>query len=225
MNKEILKDLTNFCKSNRLTDKTFKELYQAFHHKGGNELYSKEDFEIGMLDLRKTRALFLKEKCLLYVKMYGVDAFDTYIKDTNDIEDIEPVTEEFWEYATGQTIKPKKKVLSENAYSKLLPASWATMSSNDRIDFVKKIQHQGFKDYVLSLDKRVRDFVLSTKKDESKNMMKIYTTLFSFNPKKYDKKTKDLFRSFVDSINNLGRGNLQYVECKEPHVIEIREIR
>lgn len=125
--------------------------------------------------------------------------------------------------ATTPITAPNK----EDEYYKLLPIGWATLSSSERISFVQKIQHEGFKEYVLSIDPRTRKFFSHLDETPKKSTkFKLYVTLFQIQSKNYSKESKNLLRCFVESLNTLGRANLQYVECLSPEAtIEIREVR
>lgn len=116
-----------------------------------------------------------------------------------------------------------KKTDSE-AYGKLLPADWATMTFSSKIDFTLKVQHEGFRKFILENDKKIKSYYenLQQKKDPR---LKLYITLFSVEAGSYTQESKKLLKDFVDSLNNLGRAKLQFVECKDPDMIEIREIR
>jgi len=112
-------------------------------------------------------------------------------------------------------------------YYKLLPAGWATLSISERISFVQKIQHEGFREYVLSIDPRTKKFFSHLDETPKKSTkFKLYVTLFQIQSKNYSKESKNLLRCFVESLNTLGRANLQYVECLSPEAtVEIREVR
>ena len=63
---------------------------------------------------------------------------------------------------------------------------------------------------------------LETKKD---TRLKLYITLFVISGDAYDDQAKELLKTFINTLNKLGRAKLQYVECTNPSVIEIREMR
>jgi hypothetical protein len=87
-----------------------------------------------------------------------------------------------------------------------------------------KVQHEGFLKYILDKDAKLKKYYEGLRK-KADPKLKIYITLFSFDSKTYSKQSKDLIRDFVATLNNLGRAKLQYVECTNPDMVEIREVR
>ena len=69
------------------------------------------------------------------------------------------------------------------------------------------------------------DHVLKNNSKKIPTKFKLYVTLFQFSPKNYSVESKNLLKCFVENLNTLGRSNLQYIECTNPPMIEIREIR
>jgi hypothetical protein len=120
---------------------------------------------------------------------------------------------------------PKKIVEQKIDYKSQLPVDWNKMTRSERIDFVKKIQHKGFYAYVLSLDNDLAEYIKSTKKNVSKQSLSLYVNLFSFPSKSASDESKALLKSFVESLNMLGRARLEYVELVDPPVVEVREVR
>jgi len=110
------------------------------------------------------------------------------------------------------------------AYQCLLPLDWVTMSFSEKVDYSLKVQHEGFREFILDSDKKLKDYFskLSEKKD---HRLKLYITLFSIPADKYTQESKALLKEFVSTLNNLGRAKLQFIECTNPDIIEIREIR
>jgi hypothetical protein len=53
----------------------------------------------------------------------------------------------------------------------------------------------------------------------------MYVSVFSAPKEDHPKKAWDLLKKFVDALNNAGRAKLQYIECKDPDIVEIREVR
>jgi len=76
---------------------------------------------------------------------------------------------------------------------------------------------------VLNLDQNLKNY-FSLMKNVSSTKMKLYVTLFQA-PASCSEEAKNLLRCFVENLNSFGRARLQFVECKEPNVIEIREMR
>ena len=98
------------------------------------------------------------------------------------------------------------------------------MSLSERIDFVNKVQHQGFLKFILEKDKRIGSFFSKVKKPD-KLALKMYVLLFSFPSDNYSEESKNLLKCFIEVLNQIGRASLQYVECSNPNVVEIREVR
>jgi hypothetical protein len=99
------------------------------------------------------------------------------------------------------------------------------MILSERIDFAKKIQHKDFLKYVLSLDEALTDYIRKIKPKETKQAVSLYVNLFSIPSKSTSDESKTLLKSFVDTLNMLGRARLEYMEIVDPPVIEIREVR
>lgn len=117
-----------------------------------------------------------------------------------------------------------KKRSDKSAYSNLLPLEWSTLSFSEKVDYTIKVQHEGFREFILDSDKKLKDYFskLTEKKD---HRLKLYITLFSIPADKYSEESKALLKEFVGTLNSLGRVRLQFMECKNPDIIEIREIR
>lgn len=117
-----------------------------------------------------------------------------------------------------------KKTRDESSYQKLMPLNWDSLKFTEKVDHVLKVQHEGFREYILSKDKKLRDYYnnLSEKKDRR---IKLYITLFTVSLKDCSKESRKILKDFVRALNDLGRAKLQYVECSDPDVIEVREIR
>jgi hypothetical protein len=238
MEDHILKEIKSFCRSTKVSDKKMRDLYNLFKKRKKASNISAADFELGMLELNKVPAVRCAVKCSEYALKYHYEGYNKFILDL-----VDKITIEFWNTCTNNVpdsmikkneinevrkkkYKVRKKLSDEEAYEKLLPVNWATMTFSDRISFAKKIQHEGFKNYVLMIDNKIKKYF--NKKEEIKEgkaVMRMYTTLFSFPSNNYDDKAKELFKKFIKSINAYGRANLQYVECKNPNIVEIRESR
>jgi hypothetical protein len=117
-----------------------------------------------------------------------------------------------------------KDKADQEAYNKLLPGDWATMTFSDKIEFTLKVQHAGFKKFILDNDTKLKTY-LGKLKDKNDPRLKLYITLFTVEVEGYTPESISLLKDFVDALNNLGRAKLQFVECKNPDMIEIREIR
>jgi hypothetical protein len=116
------------------------------------------------------------------------------------------------------------KKSDKGAYHNLLPLDWTTLSFSEKVDYTLKVQHGGFREFILDSDKKLKDYFakLTEKKD---HRLRLYITLFSIPADKYTEESKELLKTFVNTLNSLGRAKLQFLECKNPDMIEIREIR
>ena len=188
----------------------------------------------------------LENLCLEFMAIHG-PSLDSRI---NFLKQKEFVTTNFWERLAKKsgleivveqkpvdpepqtTVPPvESKALPENKtqpaedYKTRLPLDWNKMVLPERIDFAKKIQHKGFLTYVLSLDESLAEYLKKLKTKEKKPGINLYVSLFSTPSKSTSEESKALLKSFVDSLNMLGRARLEYVELVDPPVIEIREVR
>lgn len=109
-------------------------------------------------------------------------------------------------------------------YKRLLPLDWDDMPLSKRIDFVSGVKHEGFREYLLGLDGKVKTY-LTRAKNSIEKPLNLYITVFSIPADNYSEESKNLLKTFVSNLNLIGRGKLQYVELSEPHIIEVREIR
>lgn len=212
-----------YCRNHKTTGKTLHMVYQEFCEASG--FMDREQFELILLSLNSRAAKSTRDRCLAY----PADQYQKFIKEQ------EYVTEGFWESAHSE-----RTILLESSegvgaitqmggadtrcYQNLLPENWEKMTNPQRIDFTKKVHHEGFRDYIFSIDPKVAKFFREMRK-KSPNTMAVYVTLFSFPAENYSNEAQGLLKTFVNTLNDLGRSRLQYVECNEPHVIEIREIR
>ena len=110
------------------------------------------------------------------------------------------------------------------AMEKMLPVSWKMMTFGERIDFVKKVQLEKFRVYVLDLDPKLKRY-FSNLKPKAIERQKFYTTIFKFPSDNYSIECKNLIKHLVEHLNNFGRANLQCVECTNPNVFEIRVVK
>jgi hypothetical protein len=131
---------------------------------------------------------------------------------------IEPVI------ASEIEIKESVKKETKSDFSKMLPVNWEDMTKSERIEFVQRIKHLKFKEYVMSLDPSLKNFFSKLKAERSVKF-KLYVTLFQFPADSHSEESKSLLKCFVNNLNTLGRANLEFVECTNPSVIEIREVR
>jgi hypothetical protein len=109
-------------------------------------------------------------------------------------------------------------------YKSLLPINWDAMTRGDRVDYVQKIQHKGLYNYVLSIDSTLKPFLDVVKKNKTPPI-NLYVNLFSFSSSSTSEEAKALVKGLVEALNMMGRARLQYVEVKDPPLIEIREVR
>lgn len=231
---EYLKLIKNFCKGTRTKGVKLQDLFKLFvkiypDHKDQGL------FETTMLYLRKTPAIVRRDECLKYAMEEGKDKWMEYASL------VEYVSKEFWDMSINgmeDPIEPEappvespsvespviRKSSNVMTYHRLLPADWATKTFSEKIDFTVKVQHKGFLNFILDSDKKIKEYYsrLVEKRDPK---LKLYITLFTIPAKKYSKESKDLLKDFVDSLNQLGRAKLQYLECTNPDMVEIREIR
>jgi hypothetical protein len=181
---------------------------------------SRDAFEMSMLKLGKKPALKAQNLCKKYYENEKELGYYKFCKEQHII------SKDFWLEAIKDIQKNSlpvsdKEPINDN-FESLLPVSWIKMNRADRIEFIKKIQHEGFRSYVLNLDPSLKNyFSLIQHKPEK---MKLYVTLFQI-PASCSEEAKSILRCFVDNLNSFGRANLQFVECKEPNVIEIREMK
>jgi hypothetical protein len=233
---EYLKLVNNFCKSTRTKDAKLQDLFKSFL-KGYPDHKDQGLFETTMLSLRKTPAIVCRDNCIKYAMDEGKDkwmeyaSFVTYVsrefwdESVKGIEDPiapEPVTPPV-KSAVSKTPEVRK-ASNITTYNRLLPADWTTKTFSEKMDFTIKVQHKGFLNFILDSDKKIKEYYsrLEEKRDPK---LKLYITLFSIPAKKYSNESKNLLKEFVDSLNQLGRAKLQFLECTNPEMIEIREIR
>ncbi len=210
-----------FCKSNRTRGHRLGDLFGKFIEI--NPAYTDQwEFEKAMLSLRKTPAIKCRESCFSYAKKHGSDKWEDFCKE------IDNISLAFWNDAAMIEVLPKAPLTvredDSDAYERLMPNNWGIMTFSDRVDFMLKVQHEGFLKYILDKDAKLKKYYEGLRK-KTDPKLKIYITLFSFDSKSYSKQSKDLIRNFVATLNNLGRAKLQYVECTNPDMVEIREVR
>jgi hypothetical protein len=228
MTEELSKRIKSFCKSNKVSDKTLSDLYKLFANQKANKAYPYAAFEKGMEELNAAPVRTLKEKIAEYVKTEGPDRLQKFCMEQQF------VTEGFWDRVVGglssKNASPTpvviKKAQDSDSYDKLLPQDWMRMPLSDRIDFVEKVQYQhpGFYNYLIAKDRRIKEY-LKKVKSYKKAPIKMYVLVFSFPSDNYSKEAKSLLKCFVETLNQIGRTSLQYVECTNPNVVEIREVR
>jgi hypothetical protein len=225
--KEIKAGLVKFCKNTKISDKPLSLLWIKFDQSIIGNPFSRADFELAMLDMNKKPALDLKQRCLDYMSVEGAYNYEKFLREK------EEVTREFWNRVATTCIPTKVESVKvvpvreenpEEQYKKLLPLNWLKMPTTERIDFVQKVKHQGFHDYILGIDKSLKAYFAQVSAPK-KERLKLYVTLFSVPADPLSEESKVLLRSFVDSLNMLGRANLQFVECTNPSMIEVREVR
>ena len=111
----------------------------------------------------------------------------------------------------------------KDQYSRLLPPNWADMTSPEKIDFAGKVQHKGFFDYLMFVDSKLKEYF--QKKRTAPASLKLYVTVFNIPSDSYSEEAKELLKTFVNHLNMIGRARLQYVQCSNPNMIEVREVR
>jgi uncharacterized protein YsxB (DUF464 family) len=117
----------------------------------------------------------------------------------------------------------ESKQPTEPDYKSMLPVDWNSMAKGERVDFLQKVQDKRLYNYVLSIDESLKTFMNNIKKNKS-SPINLYVNLFSFSSNTSEE-AKTLIKSFIEALNMLGRARLQYVEVKDPPLIEIREVR
>lgn len=211
----------NFCKTVSIKNRKMGELFKDFSSRAP-EYNNQQKFEEVMLSTRRTPAIICREKCIQFAKDHGEGAWEKFSKEVDNI------TPTFWNNAVMIEALPKApktfRVSDNLVYDKLLPANWEVMTHSQKIDFMVKVKHEGFLKFITDSDKRLKSYYegIREKKD---NKLKLYITLFSIPAGSYTDESKKLLKDFVSALNKLGRAKLQYLECSNPDVIEIREIR
>lgn len=222
--------IKRFCKGRKIIGEKLSDLYKAFEKKHSRSGLSQENFEVGLLILGKNPAKRCQKACIEYAL---ADRKFGYIK---FIKEVELVTEGFWKKATAEIhenqfqenaplpVIPEEPISNKNkdVFINLLPLNWHKMTFTERVDFIQRVKHKGFYDYLLEKDPKLKNYFSKVKKEDP---MKLYITVFSFPSGTYSEEAKGLLRCFVDTLNSIGRAQLQFIECKNPDVIEIREMR
>lgn len=232
----------DFCKRTASVGRKINELF-TLYLKSFPPL-SLEQFEFSLYKLNKKVMTELRDDCIAFMKIHGLNSYKKFIKEKQYITgntwnlltskvDGEPPTNKKKNPAvkgskdSTQPSSESKKSFEEPKkvfYEDKMPFNWVTMTKGQRIDFVSKIQDEGFANYVRSLDPSINRFLQASKKLEE-NRNRLYINIFSFSSKSTSEEAKNLLKSFVDSLNLLGRASLQYVELLEPPMVEIREVR
>lgn len=213
--------VNNFCKSHKIRGKRIRDLYDCFLEKNP-DLSDPWEFEKAMLSFRKSPAILCRENCIKFAKHFGNQSWQKFR------DEVEDITSNFWSAAIGVEILPIApktiRLSDEVAYEKLLPHNWGIITYSERIDFTLKVQHEGFLNYILDSDKKLKTY-FSNLKEKKDSRLKLYITLFSINSNDYTEESKKLLKDFVKALNKLGRAKLQVIECTDPDVLEVREIR
>jgi hypothetical protein len=248
MNYSSSRDIKKFFKNNATVGQRIYRLYHLFKEQHETKL-TYEEFEQSLLDLKKKCALELKERCQQYIEKNGPNGYDKFVLEE------EYVSKKLWDKISWETtsasivatLSPRQKESkSENEvshathpasqemdtpesdtrdkYSKLLPVNWTKMDLSERIDFTKKVQHVGFFQYILDVDKNLKNYFTKLS-NPGPERTKLYVTIFSIPSGSYSEEAKSLLRTFVNSLNMTGRAKLQYIQCSEPDMVEIREVR
>ena len=119
------------------------------------------------------------------------------------------------------SLRPSLVPPEPEGFERLVPNDWGRMKLNQKIDFVKKVQYGEFKKFLITREKSLANFFARQKNDSSG--MTWYTTIYSI--EEASKESKKILKDFIGILNGYGRTRLQYVECTEPSIIEIRELR
>lgn len=243
----ILQVIEIFCKSRETVNTKISVLYEQFKNfvesRNLKISHSSSEFELALFFLRKKVVDRVKDKCLKYVEQYGSEAYDLFIKNEDNISYyfwVEMLKKEGMQWPPperDQNIflgkKPEKSPEQEKKefddkriveFKSALPIDWADMPFPKRVDFAKNIQHADFKEYVLNLDSKLKTYFKNAVTKKSSGL-KLYVTLFSFQSDTTTPEAKILLKRFVEQLNLLGRSRLQYVECSNPPMVEIREVR
>lgn len=227
MSTDIIKQIQAFCKNHETLNLSLNVLFENFQkyleNKELNLSYTREDFELGLFHLNKKVIERLTAKCEHYIRCYGSDAYKEFIKQQDF------VTKALWKEMLKKLgikwFEIDEKPPHTVDFKSLLPLDWLSMPHPKRVDFVKQIQHDSFREYVLGLDPKLKSFFDSVKENKKDIGMKLYVSLFSFPSDTTSTEAKTLLKKFIDQLNLLGRSKLQYVECSSPPIVEIREVR
>ena len=224
--------LKSFCKSNKLSDKSLSEAYELYL-KGGKNPLNRDDFEAELLNLNIGIAVKEAKACAAFATIHGRSSHEKYVRSNHYVSkklwklamekvqgDVEQQPEDIHQGSTDVLIE----INEEETYKKLLPMNWTRMSFSDRVQFTRKVQHDGFFKYICKTDPKI-DKYLGALKEGRHPGLNLYITLFSFPSKNYSDEAKALLKCFVDTLNMAGRSKLQYMECHEPDIVEIREVR
>lgn len=237
---DLIREVKIFCKCQQTLEHKISDLHKEFMEKRKAPEIGLESFENALLHIKARVAVVLKNRCEEYIKSNGADS---YLKFTREQEFVSPG---FWSKAVetieksnppkfwpkpGMTLseglmpQPKQATApSEDRYHHLLPTNWTVMNFSDRVSFVSRVQHKGFFDYILDSDKKLKEY-FSKMKHATPNGLRLYVTIFSIPADSYSEESKNLLKTFVETLNMVGRAKLQYVKCSDPNMIEIREVR
>ena len=222
---DLVRTVRSFCKGHKTRGCKVSDLHKEFVRKYPD--IRLENFEQALLSIKSKTAYDLKNRCTEYVKLNGTDSYQKFIREC------EYVSFDFWNKMTGEIkkdITQPSETPSESSeplderYQKLLPANWAVMVFSEKVSFVSKVQHKGFYDYILQSDQKLKDY-FARMKNSTPRGLKLYVTIFAIPADSYSEEAKNLLKSFVDTLNMVGRARLQYVKCSDPNIIEIREVR
>lgn len=235
--KELRAKLRTYRKKYRTQGVSLTDLYTDFCSKHPEKKYREGLFQIVLLKDGSKVAEDVAKKCLQYADRCGVEGYEKFLIEQQYI------TRQFWNAVVPEEakylgekdeIKPAKKtqrqknsmkkVSDEECYENLLPVKWYEMSRSQKIQFARKVQHEGFFQYILKKDKRIKQHFTSCTRRPSRKL-NLYISLFTFPSENYSKEAKDLLKIFVETLNQYGRSRLQWTELSDPPRVEIREIR
>jgi hypothetical protein len=114
------------------------------------------------------------------------------------------------------------KILCPENYPKFMPLDWDKMDFSQRLDFAKEVQDPDFKKYVLGQDARLTDYF--EKMDTPQNKVKMCRTIFAAPISLYTPKARELASTIIDHLNRIAGAGLEYMECQNSKMIEIRQV-
>lgn len=222
----------NFIKKYRTSGQTIHHIYRRYLEI--NPDTSLPEFEFEYLKQRPRAADQLLDQIQEYIKDNGEDCYEKFIKE------FQYISEKLWrrtlnilkygkkKKSAGLPEKNSSPMISSDlieGYNNLLPVNWVDMGFAERMDFVQKIQHKGFFDYVLTLDPKLKKYCERTLTKSQAAPIKVYVSLFSIPTDNYSEESKNLLKCFVEHLNQIGRAKLQCIEYQNPNTLEVREMR
>lgn len=235
--KELRPLLRAYRKKHKTMGFSLGELYRNFCSKYPEKKFSEDLFQMVLLLDGAQVAKNVAEKCKEYAAREGKEGYKKFVIEQQKI------SRQFWnkvvsENARSYEVGHQKKTSNEGGvsegalrkksdgecYEKLMPVGWLNMDLPKRIKFAQRIQHKGFRKYVLEKDPRLKE-KLPYLERQSPIKYDIYVTLFTFPSENYSEEAKNLLKVFIETLNQFGRAKLQWTELSDPPKIEIRETR